>query len=70
MRRIEVAASHSFWDLHVAIQDAMGWLDYHLHVFRVRNPETRQIEEIGIPDDDPFESDPVYLPGWTVPISK
>lgn len=69
-RRIEVPASYSFWDLHVAIQDAMGWLDYHLHVFRVRNPETRQAEEIGIPDDDPFEGDPVYLPGWTVPISK
>ena len=48
----------------------MGWLDYHLHLFRVRNPETRQIEEIGIPDDDPFEGDPVYVPGWTVPISK
>ena len=48
-RRIEVPASYSFWDLHVAIQDAMGWLDYHLHVFRARNPETRQSEEIGIP---------------------
>jgi Plasmid pRiA4b ORF-3-like protein len=69
-RRIEVPASYSFWDLHVAIQDAMGWLDYHLHVFRVRNPETRQDEEIGIPDDDPFEGDPVYLPGWKVPISE
>jgi Plasmid pRiA4b ORF-3-like protein len=69
-RRIEVPASYSFWDLHVAIQDAMGWLDYHLHVFRVRNPETRQDEEIGIPDEDPFEGDPVYLPGWTVPIGK
>ncbi len=34
-RRIEVPASYSFWDLHVAIQDAMGRLDYHLHVFRV-----------------------------------
>ena len=69
-RCIEVPASYSFWDLHVAIQDGMGWLDYHLHAFRVRNPETRQAEEIGIPDDDPFEGDPVYLPGWTVPISK
>lgn len=24
-RRVEVPASYSFWDLHVAIQDAMGW---------------------------------------------
>ncbi|MCB1732492.1 MAG: hypothetical protein KDI21_18630, partial [Halieaceae bacterium] len=30
-REILVPARYSFWDLHVAIQDAMGWLDYHLH---------------------------------------
>ena len=33
-REIAVPARYSFWDLHVAIQDAMGWLDYHLHEFR------------------------------------
>jgi hypothetical protein len=30
-RRIQVPASYSFWDLHIAIQDAMGWFDCHLH---------------------------------------
>lgn len=35
-RRIQVPAKFSFWDLHVAIQDSMGWLDYHLHAYRVR----------------------------------
>lgn len=25
-RRIQVPADYSFWDLHVAIQDSMGWL--------------------------------------------
>ena len=34
-RRIQVPEKYSFWDLHVAIQDAMGWLDYHLHEFRL-----------------------------------
>jgi hypothetical protein len=34
-RRIQVPQKYSFWDLHVAIQDAMGWLDYHLHEFRL-----------------------------------
>ena len=33
-RRIQVPETYSFWDLHVALQDSMGWLDYHLHVFR------------------------------------
>ena len=27
-RRIQVPVKYSFWDFHVAIQDAMGWLDY------------------------------------------
>jgi hypothetical protein len=33
-REFEVPSSYSFWDLHVAIQDAMGWQDCHLHAFR------------------------------------
>jgi hypothetical protein len=47
-RKVQVPASYSFWDLHVALQDAMGWLDYHLHVFRVRQLDKRVIE-IGVP---------------------
>ena len=34
-RRIEVPSTYTFWDLHSAIQDAMGWADSHLHEFRV-----------------------------------
>lgn len=67
-RRIEVPASYSFWDLHVAIQDAMGWLDYHLHLFSVRNPGTGRIDKIGIPDAGAFEGDVVHLPGWEIPM--
>lgn len=68
-RRIEVPASYSFWDLHVAIQDAMGWLDCHLHVFRVRDGRTSATAEIGIPDPDGFEADRTMLPGWEVPVA-
>lgn len=32
-RRIQVPETYSFWDLHTAIQDAMGWYDEHLHEF-------------------------------------
>jgi hypothetical protein len=38
-REIEVPSNYSFWDLHVAIQDAMGWLDYHLHAFLPANDD-------------------------------
>ncbi|MBA2291632.1 MAG: plasmid pRiA4b ORF-3 family protein [Gemmatimonadales bacterium] len=68
-RRIEVPASYSFWDFHVAVQDAMGWFDSHLHLFRLPNPESGEIDEIGIPDEDVFEGDPVCLPGWQVQIA-
>ncbi len=34
-RSIQVPETYSFWGLHVALQDAMGWLDYHLHLFHV-----------------------------------
>jgi hypothetical protein len=51
-RRIQVPETYSFWDLHVALQDAMGWQDGHLHDFTIRNPGTRRKEQIGIPDED------------------
>lgn len=62
-RRIQVPETYTFWDLHVAIQDAMSWVDYHLHRFEIINPSTDMKEEIGIPDED-FELDREVLPGW------
>ena len=67
-RRIVVPASYSFWDLHVAIQDSMGWLDCHLHAFRIRNPDTGNPDEIGIPDDEPFDGQVQPLVGWGIPL--
>ena len=69
-RTIQVPASYSFWDLHVAIQDSMGWLDYHLHVFRMTRPGTDTVVQIGIPDEDGFEGDEPILPGWDLPIAR
>lgn len=66
-RRIQVPETYTFWDLHVAIQDSMGWLDYHLHQFDLINPQIRRKEGIGIPDED-GELD--ILPGWEFPISS
>src|SRR3990170_2204564 len=63
-RRIVVPATYSFWDLHVAIQDSMGWLDSHLHAFRIANPKTGKMDEIGIPDDDPFDYEFDFGDSW------
>ncbi len=68
-RRIQVPERYSFWDLHVAIQDAMGWLDYHLHEFRLLDASENQVVSIGIPDDEDPADRPV-LPGWEVRLSR
>ncbi|MFN2427913.1 MAG: plasmid pRiA4b ORF-3 family protein [Candidatus Binatia bacterium] len=67
-RRIEVPERYSFWDLHVAIQDAMGWQDYHLHEFAVVHPKRKRLERIGIPDDEFMDEKP-SLAGWKVRVS-
>jgi len=58
------------WGLHVAIQDAMGWLDYHLHAFHIRRKHGHSVVEIGIPEVDGFEDEREILPGWEIPVSR
>jgi len=36
-RRIQVPESFTFYDLHVAIQNAMGWTDSHLHQYEIED---------------------------------
>jgi hypothetical protein len=45
-RRLEVPAEIKLSRLHVALQAAMGWQDYHLHAFRIGDIE------YGVPDPD------------------
>lgn len=47
-RRVQVPNDVSLGKLHRIIQEAMGWSDYHLHQFRLR--ETYY----GVPDPDDF----------------
>jgi hypothetical protein len=68
-RRIQVPQRSTFWDLHVAIQDAMGWLDSHLHEFRLLDVTETQVVSIGIPSDEDPADRPV-LPGWEVRVSS
>jgi len=66
-RRIQVPGFYSFWDLHVAIQDAMGWLDCHPHEFRVRDPLTGGEQVLGFPEEGSIE-DRKALADYLVPI--
>jgi hypothetical protein len=69
-RRIQLSQRSTFWDLHVAIQNAMGWTDTHLHEFRVLDPKTEDEVRIGIPDVESLGEDSLTLPGWEVPVSR
>jgi len=75
-RRLQVPGCYSFWDLHCAITDAFGWLDYHLHLFTIHNPRTGEEDHIGIPDEDDHDiiekdlTGYVTLPGWSTEISR
>ena len=62
-RRIIVPEEYSFFDLHIAIQDAMGWFGYDLHEFFDRSPYTsRDATSIKIPHpDDEIFSDKASL---------
>lgn len=51
MRLIEVPEDYSFWDLHVAIQSAMGWLDSHLHEFQIPARGKKREVKIGLMTD-------------------
>jgi hypothetical protein len=67
-RRIQVPKTYTFWELHVAIQDAMGWNDCHLHEFKLINPLTDTEINIGIPDEE-YE-DYEVLPSWKQKIAN
>lgn len=68
-RRIQVSENYNFWGLHVAIQDSMGWDDYHLHVFRLKGKHAHKVREIGIPNEDRFEDEPEIQAGWEVKLA-
>lgn len=51
-RRIQVPETYTFWDLHVAIQDCMGWHDCHMHEFTMMDPGTSSPLSIGTPYED------------------
>ncbi len=66
-RRLVVPQTFTFWDLHVAIQDSMGWLDYHLHRFDAIDIDGN-MTEIGIPDDENNFDE--TNPGWEVVLPE
>ncbi|MBU1179632.1 plasmid pRiA4b ORF-3 family protein [Patescibacteria group bacterium] len=51
-RRILVPSGYTFFDLHCAIQDAMGWGDAHLHAFYIKEQKNSDRITIESPNPD------------------
>ncbi len=68
-RKLLVPARMNFWELHVALQDVMGWDDCHLHQFSVDDPRSGQRLRFGIPDESGFHGVHDILAGWEYPIA-
>lgn len=66
-RRIQIPSDFTFWDFHLAIQNAMGWEDMHLHVFHHQPLKSGPLTRIGIPEDG-LESS--QLVDWKVRINE
>lgn len=65
-RSIELDEDATFWDLHMAIQDAMSWDNAHLHEFIISDVHMQHDLKIGIPIEDGFtdpeeEPDPAWM---------
>jgi hypothetical protein len=70
-RRVQVPSTYTFWDLHVAIQDAMGWHDCHPHKFRIIDKHA-EILVFGTVQGEPDEvfSEDIALPDWEHKLSE
>src|SRR3989442_574633 len=51
-RRVRVAGSLTLRDLHHVLQVSLGWMDCHLHEFRIR------VRRYGMPDPDDDYGEP------------
>lgn len=69
-RVIQVPEEYTFWELHAAIQDAMGWLGYHLHEFRLEERPSGHSVRFGIPFDDDEMMNPNLVPCWKVNVAE
>ncbi len=69
-RQFLVPAATSFWDLHVAIQDVMGWQDIHLHQFTLDHIPSGDRLRFGVPDNSQFHGVNEILPGWEHPVTS
>lgn len=50
-RQIQVLKSSTFWELHVALQDSLGWKNVGLHEFIVERLKSKRAERVAMYDE-------------------
>ena len=68
-RAIIIPESYTFSDLHISIQDAMGWSNAHLYEFKLFNPVKKKNSTIGIPDEY-FEPSEIFMDSRKTRLSE
>ncbi len=68
-RRLRITADATFWDLHVAIQDAVGWGHLHRHLFVADHPDTGERLALGVPEGDTFHGRHAVSASWDVAVA-
>ena len=63
-RRILISRDATFFDLHMAIQQSMGWENCHMHMFTIKKTRTSPQKNIGLPS----EYDPDIEPAWELKV--
>lgn len=70
-RRIAVPGSFTFYDFHLAIQNAMGWFDCHLHGFNIENKTSKKgMMEIEGPWTEKMEPEDDWEISTEIPLKK
>jgi len=52
-RTIQVPATYNFYEFHIAINDAMGWFDYHIHEFYVSKDNQKGVRIGKLDSEEP-----------------
>lgn len=68
-RRLRIAERASFWDLHVAIQDAMGWSRRRRHLFTLDHPISGERVRLGVPEGETYYGRDSVLPSWQIRVA-
>lgn len=68
-RTLRISDRATFWDLHVALQDVMGWSHRHRHLFTADHPGNGERLRLGIPENGSYHGRQAVIPSWELRVA-